>query len=213
MKPYLHSAIAVFISTTLAGCETLNEVSNELMVSAGAGVGCAAISRLAGGDKEDAVIAGAVCAAAGFAVSSELENRRKGFANNEQFYRAELNTLSTYAANLDKEIQTSQSALDTEEAQIARIIDGVSRSNDESNRLAEINEDLQLRQASLKQKMVETEEKRDYQRGLLVHMKQTDSEDTYAASQQLARLESSLRELRGLVSDHEQQTASLGQFI
>lgn len=208
-------ALLVASAVSVAGCETLNETlgDNELIAAATAGLGCAAISKLTGGDDKQVAAALVVCGTLGYAVTRKLEDDRKQYATNEEFYAAEAERLQQYDANLNSQIKTSQSELAATQSQIKKVVAKANRSEAEQKSLTAINNELKSRETRLRQELDVANDNLKYRKGLNLHMEESEGAVTPDAEKQLAALESSIQELSQLVSAHEEQSASLGTYL
>ena len=208
------SALVLALAVPLAGCETLEGlISNEQIGALGSGLGCAAISKITGSSDRQAAVAAVVCAAVGYGATKKLEDRRKAFASDEQFYAAESQRLATYERELSGEIDAAKRELAADRMRAEGLIAAAERSDAERTDLRRLNDELEQRQASLDAQLATAQENYKYQRGLVLRMKETRGSTPQAESARLAKLESSVAELRGLVGEHETQTASLGSYL
>ena len=203
--------LAVASAVSLAGCETLGD--NELFAAASAGLGCAAISKLSGGDDKEVAAALVVCGVLGYAVTKKLEDDRKQYATNEEFYKAETQRLQLYDLNLSKQIKVAQSELNSSESQIQKVVAKTNRSDSDLKSLAAINNDLKSRETKLRQELDVAKDNLKYQKGLMLRMEETEGAASPDVENGIAALESSIQELTQLVGAHEQQSASLGAYL
>lgn len=212
MRKKISTIILVVASAgSLTGCEALGE--NELIAAAAAGLGCAAVSKLTGGDDTQVAAATVVCAAFGYAVTKKLEDDRKKYATNEEFYKAESERLQQYDVNLSRQIKTSQSELASVQTQIEKVVAKANRSETDQKNLAAINNDLKSRETGLRKELDVAEDNLKYRKGLNLRIQETEGSVSTDAEEQLAALENSVQQLTQLVGAHEQQSASLGAYL
>jgi hypothetical protein len=200
----------------LSGCESLDLDSlekNQLIGSLGAAAGCAILTKQTGGDDEQVAAAAIVCGVVGYAVTNKLENNRKKFESDEEFYSAETERIAEYDATLAEDIKVSEADLQAAQLQIDEVAAKTSRSEADQKNLVAINNDLQERQTRLVTELEVAQENLSYQKGLNLHMQETTGSVSPDAENQLAELEISVQELNELVGAHEQQSASLGSYL
>lgn len=197
----------------LAGCESLDLEKNELIGTLSAAAGCALIAKQTGGDDKQVAAAALVCGTVGYAVTNKLENNRKQYASDEEFYRAETDRIAQYDATLSRQIKVSEADLKSAQLQIDEVTAKTRRSDGDWANLIAINTDLQDRKVRLEKELSVAEENLSYQKGLNLHMQETKGSVSPDAENQLAALEASVRELGELVGAHEQQSASLGAYL
>lgn len=207
--------LVIASAVSLAGCETVTEKlgENELIIAATAGLGCAAVTKLVGGTDKQVAAALVVCGSLGFAVTKKMEDDRKQYATDEEFYEAESKRIQQYEANLSTQIKTSQSELASTQSQIQKVVAKTNRSESDQKNLTAINADLKSREATLRKELGVAKDNLKYQKGLSLRIQETEGAANPAAEKQVAALESSIKELTQLVGAHEEQSASLGSYL
>jgi|GEM_PF-3986456 len=211
--------LVLALALPLAACENLGSTlgdtlgSNEALGGLGSGIACAALSKLTGGNDRQIAASAVVCAAVGYGVTKAMEDRRKEFATNEQFYAAESKRLRDYEVQLTEQIRVAKADLAADQMRAAGLIDAAERSNVQRSELQLIQAEFERRERFLGLQLETAQQNREYQRGLVLHMQETQGSTPQGESEQLAKLERSVAELESILGEHAVQTASLGAYL
>lgn len=207
------SLIPVCMAAVVLPLSACKEIRNDYVGALVGGVTCAAVSKITGSNDRQALAAAAVCAALGYSLTRKMESDRELYATDEEFYEAELKRLAEYNQSLEAELAEAKSELEQEKLQIAELTSASTRSEAQQQKLVMLNQELQTRQQALAKQVAVAEDNRDYQKGLVIRMKETEGQASPEAQAQLEALEASVRSLAALLDEHETQTASLGAYL